>query len=99
MRAGHLRRYTRKTLRAAVESAGFDVLQLSGYQASLLPVAAISRAESRRVGRQALAAEEAPRPIVNSLLTKINKAEVGLSTRTGIRPPTGTSLLVVARRT
>ena len=40
VRAGHLRRYRRRGLRKLVESAGFTVAELRGYQFVLLPAIA-----------------------------------------------------------
>lgn len=97
-RAGHLRRYTRRTLRSALESAGFSLEELRGYQCALLPLAAASRLASRRRPASVLRAEERPPRLVNAALASINRAEAGLARRRWSRPPTGSTLVAVARR-
>jgi SAM-dependent methyltransferase len=101
-RAGHLRRYTRASLRGAVETAGFDVVTLRGYQFALLPAVAAHRWYSaRRPGHEPSASlhhEEHPPGPLNTLFGWINRAEAAMVTWPLPIPPTGTSLVLVARR-
>lgn len=94
--AGHLRRYTRQSLRTAAAAAGFREEELRGYQLALLPAMALSRAASRR--RPAvLRAENHPSPRVNAALGAINLAEARLARSRWLRPPVGSTLALVAR--
>lgn len=100
VRAGHLRRYRRSALRRLVTGAGFEVTRIRGYQFALLPVLALHRLATRRTGNPVagLDREEHPAPWLNTLLTGINRAEARLALGPAPVPPTGSSLLVVARR-
>jgi len=97
-RAGHLRRYTRATLAGLLTNHGFDVLELRGYQFALLPVLAGSRVVARRQGPAQLDREERPPAAVNAAFARINRAEAALARVRWLRPPTGSTLAVVARR-
>ena len=101
-RAGHLRRYTRRTLRRVVEGAGFDVVTLRGYQLTLLPAVAAARwYAARRPTPDAAASlhrEEHPPGPLNTVLGWVNRAEAGMATWPVAIPPTGTSLVLVGRR-
>lgn len=96
-RAGHRRRYTRSMLTGRLAGNGFDVVEVRGYQFALLPVLAASRAAARRRGVAQLDREERPPAAVNSVLTRINRAEAALARTRWLRPPTGSTLAVVAR--
>lgn len=96
--AGHRRRYTRRSLVAALAGCGFEVLELRGYQFALLPVIAASRAVSRLRGPDQLRAEERPPAAVNAAFSRINRAEASLARFRWPRPPVGSSLVAVARR-
>jgi SAM-dependent methyltransferase len=102
VRAGHLRRYTRATLRAAVTAAGFEVVTLRGYQLTLLPaLAALRWYAARRRGPEPTASlhhEENPPGPLNTVLGWINRAEAAMVTWPVPVPPTGTSLVLVGRR-
>lgn len=93
--AGHLRRYSRRMLRAALMRHGLTVEQLFGFQLALLPALLVSRWTARWRRREELR-EDNPGAVVNALLRSINAAEV----RVGrvVRPPTGSSLFAVARK-
>lgn len=94
--AGHLRRYNRKTLRAAVKNAGFEILYLNFYQCLLFPVVLLSRIIGR--SRQSVSEmEEKPGKLVNAILRWITRLEVRLS-RLGMRFPWGSTLVAVARK-
>ncbi len=93
--AGHLRRYTRRTLNDALHNASFKVTVCTPFQGALLPLLIASRL----AGRNRPAArdmEDQPPRLVNTALSRITAAEAALAER-GIRPPWGSSLLAVAR--
>ncbi|UHQ19529.1 class I SAM-dependent methyltransferase [Lysobacter sp. KIS68-7] len=96
-RAGHRRRYTRAMLRKRVEAAGFSVERLFGYQWLLLPMLAAARWWANARGIVDTDGEDRPGRLANGLLRALNRFEV----RAGrlVRPPTGSSLVLVARRT
>lgn len=92
--AGHLRRYTRRTLAAAVESAGFEIDRLSAFHGALFPAAVVGRMVAPR-SRRVRDLEDLPSPRVNRIAGRVAAAETGLARR-GVRPPIGSSLIVVA---
>jgi SAM-dependent methyltransferase len=94
--AGHRRRYTRRSLRGTLESSGFDVVRLFGFEALLLPVAAMSRLIGRQRESDPSAVEDHLPAWLNGPLLMVNLIEVRLGAL--VRPPTGTSLVAVARR-
>jgi SAM-dependent methyltransferase len=94
-RAGHLRRYTRRSLCAALEAAGFSVLETRYYQFLLFPVFVLTRLLGRRASRP-IDLEEAPAKPLNAVLGAINRAEVRLSS--WICWPWGSSLVAAGRR-
>lgn len=133
LRAGHMRRYTRRSLRRVVVEGGFEVRELSGYQFLLLPVFALSRLTGRllsnwtstgRGRRQAsedgdgrvtgvgvigvgvtgagvtgagvMGAEDNPNRWINRFFGAVTVLELAVSERTRLRPPIGSSLLLVA---
>lgn len=98
VRAHHERRYRRRELVAAVEHAGFAIADVRGYQLALLPAFALSRLLARRAPRSQLRREERLSGPVNSVLAAINRFEVSASMATGLRPPTGSTHVVVAVR-
>ena len=106
VRAGHRRRYRGRALRMLVEAAGFDVVEQRGYQLLLLPAVVATRVASRaaarvagsRWGPQVVDREERPSRWLNRVLTGVNTWEGGLARWGGVRPPTGSTLVVVARR-
>jgi SAM-dependent methyltransferase len=97
-RAGHLRRYRRTQLRAALRTAGFDVQEVRGYQFLALPIVVTSRLLSRALGPRVLDREEAPSSRVNDALRTLNEREAGLARWRLPLPPTGSTLVAVARR-
>jgi len=94
--AGHLRRYTRRTLRQTLNDAGFTVERCSSFHGTILPLVAMNRVVSRGSSRRR-DAEDTPSPRLNRLLGRLTGAEAALAER-GIRPPTGTSLIAVASK-
>jgi SAM-dependent methyltransferase len=101
-RAGHRRRYTRRTLRRVVEGAGFEVVALRGYQLTLLPAVAAARwYAARRPSAEpatSLHHEEHPPGPLNTVFGWVNRAEAAMVTWPVAVPPTGTSLVLVGRR-
>lgn len=96
--AGHLRRYTRRALRRHVEAAGFSVEEIRGYQCVLLPVIAASRLLERCAGSATLPRENQPPLAVNALFARINRLEASAARAAWLRPPTGSTLAIVATR-
>lgn len=94
--AGHLRRYRRNGLSRVLSEAGFSVREVRGYQCLLLPVIALSRVRARRQGDAALRQEEQLPGAVNRALLAVNRGEVRMARHAWLRPPTGSSLVVVA---
>ncbi len=93
--AGHRRRYSRSHLTKVLNDAGLEVMEFRHYQFFLLPGAILSRLLGRKDFRLR-DMEEQPRPILNKVLTWINRTEAGLSN--AIAWPAGTSLLAVGRK-
>lgn len=93
--AGHLRRYTHRSLAHLVRRSGFAVERITYYQCVLFPVLLAARVLGRR-SRAARDAEEAVHPAVNRLLTTVNGLEARLIRIADL--PVGSSLLVRARR-
>jgi SAM-dependent methyltransferase len=78
VRAGHVRRYTRPRLVAAVERAGFDVLRASYGFAGVFPMFAADRLLRRvRRGSGASADQRLPEPgpMVENVLLTLSRAE------------------------
>jgi SAM-dependent methyltransferase len=92
----HRRRYTRKELRTKAERAGLQIVQLSSFVTTLLPVMAVSRVVDRVRGRTDPLANLAPGPL-NGVFERILDGERRLIER-GVSLPVGGSLLLVGRR-
>ena len=96
-RAGHLRRYSRASLRRALADAGYQVERIFGFQFLLLPALIASRLLAKGLGTTAqIDREDGPSPPMNAVLRGINLAEVSLGRL--LRPPTGSSLIAVSRK-
>jgi SAM-dependent methyltransferase len=93
--AGHLRRYSRRMLRAALTSHGLAIERIFGFQLVLLPALLLSRWTARWRHREHIL-EDKPGMTVNALLRSINAAEVKVGRM--LRPPIGSSLFAVARK-
>jgi SAM-dependent methyltransferase len=93
--AGHLRRYTRRTLFPLLARTGFAVDDWTAYECLLLPLVAVSRLRPWR-RRSGLAYEDRPGQAVNRLLGWINSAELAIGRVT--RWPIGSTLVVRCRR-
>ena len=95
--AGHLRRYSRRRLRQVLRAAGLLVERIFGFQCLLLPLATLARVTARvRGDAKAPDREDRPPRWANRALGGINRLELALGRVW--RPPTGTSLVAVARR-
>jgi SAM-dependent methyltransferase len=98
VRAGHLRRYRARALRDQVTRAGFVVLEVRGYQFLALPLLVASRVASRVLGPRVIDREERPGRRTNAVLHRLNGWEAALARWAAPLPPTGSTLVVVARR-
>lgn len=92
---GHRRRYTRRTLRAALERAALRVERLTGFNALLAPAVIATRVLKRLTGA---GGHDLARPpaALNGLLAACFGVEARLLALTTL--PFGISLLAVARR-
>ncbi|MEA2449564.1 MAG: hypothetical protein QOG63_1496 [Thermoleophilaceae bacterium] len=94
---GHRRRYTRRTLRAAAERAGWRVERMTSFNAVYLLPAAVVRIARRGPRADGGASELAlTPPALNGLLELPLRAEAALIAR-GVRLPAGLSLLALLR--
>ncbi len=91
--AGHLRRYTRRSLVAVATRAGFDILRCVPFNSVLMPLVAASRLVETG-SRSNVSRENKPSKLVNKALTAVSMTEAKLIGK-GMRPPIGTSLLAV----
>jgi trans-aconitate methyltransferase len=94
----HVRRYSRRDLRAAVEAAGFEVERTTYFNSLLFPVAAAVRLARRYLIRhqEATADLAVPGRTVNELLTRVFAAERRVLRHVDL--PFGVSVLALARR-
>ena len=93
--AGHLRRYTRAQLVQVLTDANFRIEEMRYYQCLLMPLVILMRWFGR-AGPSLRDREDRPRPIVNSMLTKINLLENKLGDVVSL--PFGTSLIGICRK-
>jgi SAM-dependent methyltransferase len=93
----HQRRYRRRTLRAVIERAGFDITKLSYYNTLLFPLAVARKAMMRFESGAAPTShlDEVPEPL-NSVLRRILVGEGPIIKRYNL--PFGASLICSARR-
>lgn len=94
--AGHLRRYTGRSLHGAVTRGGLRIERTSYYQFLLFPLFAIARLLGRR-GGAVRDMEDQPNALLNAVLRAINGLEVALI-KSGISFPWGSSLMLVASK-
>lgn len=93
--AGHLRRYTRPSLRAEVTGSELEVLDIRYWGLSLVPLLLARRAWLRRADAETIRAGfEPPGPGLHAWLRALMRAE----TRWLTRPVAGSSLLLAGRR-
>ena len=92
--AGHLRRYTRRTLRELLAASAFRVESVRYYQFTLFPLIAATRLLGRR-GSAWRVRERRPSAAANRIFTALTRAEV----RAGrvVPWPWGSSLVAFAR--
>lgn len=93
--AGHKRRYTRAALASSCDRAGFDIVEMRGYQMWALPMFAVSRLLAR--GDESQLRREERIGVGNSVLTSVTRFELALGRFRLTRPRTGSSLVLVAR--
>jgi SAM-dependent methyltransferase len=93
--AGHLRRYTRRSLRAVLAGAGFDVVEMRYYQCLLFPIVVLTRWLGRG-GPAWRDREDRPPRWLNALLRGVNRVEARLSD--AIPWPWGSSLFAMGRK-
>jgi SAM-dependent methyltransferase len=91
----HKRRYTRKTLRRAIEAAGLRVEMLSWFNSLLFPLAAAARLAGRVTGKEDSDDKLPPKP-VNSLFETIFGWERYALGRLPLPP--GVSLVAIVSR-
>lgn len=94
--AGHQRRYSRSLLSKRVQDAGFHIEQLFGFQFLLLPLIGASRLGMRLMRSRDTMLEDRPASAFNTLLRTVNRAEISIGRL--LRPPTGSSLVLTARK-
>jgi SAM-dependent methyltransferase len=95
--AGHLRRYTKRGLLSLLRTHGFEATEVRGYPFFLFPAFVVSRQRSRHVGAD-IRSEEAIHPTINAALRTITTLEANLALSRHLRPPLGSSLIVLAAR-
>lgn len=93
--AGHLRRYTRRSLTEVVRKAGLEVAETRYYQCLLFPLVAATRLVARRVP-STREMEERPGRLMNALFTALSRTEARLGSL--IRWPWGSTLAMVCRK-
>lgn len=99
--ARHRRRYPRRELDQKLREAGFEVVRLRYFMATLVPLLLAVRMVGRWVGHRAPAARRRDAelrmvPVVNGLLLSVLRLERALARV--LPPPFGSSLVAVARR-
>jgi SAM-dependent methyltransferase len=99
-RVHHLRRYTHRSLSAAVATAGFRLRRMTFFNCALLPVVAAVRLV-KPLGRMVLPSDggefaSGSSPLVNWALTKVLELEALWIRGAGL--PVGVSLAALARR-
>jgi SAM-dependent methyltransferase len=93
----HVRRYTRRDLRAKIERAGFRIHKQTSFVSLLLPLMAFSRVRHRQATTVDPTREYRLGPRANAILGGVQRFELAL-TRARVPLPVGGSLLVVAER-
>lgn len=97
---GHKRRYSRKELLSKLTEAGFEVLRVTSFVTTLLPVlfaTRLGKRESRAKGAEADWSELEISPSTNAVCSAGMRIDEALI-RAGISLPAGGSLLAVARK-
>lgn len=94
--AGHLRRYSKGTIKQAIEQSGFRVNRMRYYQFFLLPLVVLSRFFGR-TSRTTRDLEDFPPAVLNVLFRAINSIEARLD-KLGLSMPAGSSIIVLATK-
>jgi SAM-dependent methyltransferase len=89
----HHRRYSKKTLTAAIEAAGMRAVKLRWFNSLLFPLAAAARIAGRMTGRDDSDDSPPPKP-VNALFERVFRLERHLVGRVPMTP--GVSLVTLA---
>jgi len=91
--AGHLRRYTKRSLREVVSRAGLTTERCVPFNSVLMPLVAASRLVGND-SNESRDRENNPSGFINKALTAVSMTEARLIGK-GLRLPIGTSLLAV----
>ena len=94
--AGHLRRYSKTSIKVAIEQSGLMVERIRYYQFFLFPLVVISRLFGRKT-RKTRDMEDFPPSFINRAFRAINLFEARLD-RFGLVTPVGSSLIVLAKK-
>lgn len=92
----HYRRYTRRSLQAALAQAGLELDRITYFNTLLLPVGYLTRAFARLTGSRAATGVDLPPAALNAALRGVFSVERPWLRRRGL--PVGMSLLAVARK-
>src|SRR5690606_41617341 len=96
VRAAHRRRYTARTLVAAVRAAGIAVERVSYYNSFLvLPALVLRRTPLRRLGKETDEETSMAHPAVDRVLTVLSRLEQAWLRRWPV--PFGLSIVLVGR--
>ena len=98
--SGHFRRYTNATLRRTAEQAGYRVMRMTPFMASIYPLVRLKRRVTRGQtvsAEQAVAGELKIVPVLNGLLYGMLSAEAKW-VAAGHALPFGSSLLAILRK-
>jgi len=96
VKAGHLRRYTKKSLSKLFEKFDCEILYINYYQCLLLPLVIISRFIGR-FKKSISASEEEPGKFFNFILSLITQLEL-IFVKLKIPLPLGSTLVVYAQK-
>jgi len=91
--AGHLRRYTRRSLTAVIDETDLRIKHIQYYQGLLLPLVILSRLFGKKAS-QVRDAEDTPPTWLNKVLRAINLFEVN----SNLRLPFGSSLVLLVQK-
>jgi SAM-dependent methyltransferase len=95
--AGHLRRYTKRGLIKLIRAHSFEPVEVRGYPFLLFPLFVAAR-RGRKAGDADFRSEEIVHPVVNATLRTITAFEARLARSRHVRPPHGSSLIMLAVR-
>jgi SAM-dependent methyltransferase len=94
--AGHVRRYTKRSLQSEIAAAGLEIATTAYWGLSLIPLVALRKATSTLTRGEAVIRRGfvPPSIFVDKLLRRVMSAELSLARDV----PWGTSLLAIARK-